>query len=48
MKHSRSSLHDSTGEFDEDKRRTYLVKYAEGDDFGYDGQNDEADFSTAV
>jgi hypothetical protein len=37
------------GEFDDDKRRTYLVKYAEGDGTGSDGQNDdEPNFSTAV
>jgi hypothetical protein len=47
MKRSRSSLHDS--EFDDEKRRTYLVKYAEGDAFGSDGQNDDQpNFSTAV
>jgi hypothetical protein len=44
MKQSRSSLHDSTGEFDDDKRRTYLVKYGEGDDLNEDQPN----FSTAV
>lgn len=44
MKQSRSSLHDSMGEFDDDKRRTYLVKYAEGDD----QIDDQANFSTAV
>jgi hypothetical protein len=45
MKRSRSSL----GEFDDDKRRTYLVKYAEGDGFASDGQNDDqANLSTAV
>jgi hypothetical protein len=44
MKRSRSSL-----EFDDDKRRTYLVKYAEGDAAATDGQNDDqANFSTAV
>jgi hypothetical protein len=42
---SRSSI----GEFDDDKRRTYLVKYAEGDGFNSDGQNDDqANLSTAV
>jgi hypothetical protein len=47
MKRSRSSLHDS--EFDDEKRRTYLVKYAEGDAFGSDAQNDDQpNFSTAV
>ncbi len=45
IKRSRSSL----GEFDDDKRRTYLVKYAEGDAAATDGQNDDqANFSTAV
>jgi len=44
MKQSRSSLHDSTGEFDDDKRRTYLVKYGEGEDLNEDQPN----FSTAV
>ena len=44
MKRSRSSLHDSTGELDDEKRRTYLVKYAESD-----GQDeDQGNFSTAV
>ncbi len=39
----------SMGEFDDEKRRTYLVKYAEGDGFASDGQNDDqANFSTAV
>jgi hypothetical protein len=47
MKQSRSSLHDS--EYDDDKRRTYLVKYAEGDGSASDGQNDDQpNFSTAV
>jgi len=47
MKRSRSSLHDS--EFEDDKRRTYLVKYGEGDGFASDGQNDDQpNFSTAV
>ena len=33
-------------DFDEDKRRTYLVKYGEGEG---DGQNDDQpNFSTAV
>lgn len=44
MKRSRSSLHDSMAELDDEKRRTYLVKYAESD-----GQDDDpANFSTAV
>ncbi|CAF1002480.1 unnamed protein product [Adineta ricciae] len=44
MKQSRSSLHDSMAEFDDDKRRTYLVKYGEGDIV----DEDEPNFSTAV
>ena len=44
MKQSRSSLHDSMAEFDDDKRRTYLVKYDEGDIVN----EDEPNFSTAV
>ncbi|CAF2515801.1 unnamed protein product [Rotaria sp. Silwood2] len=39
----------SMGEFDDDKRRTYLVKYGESDGFASDGQNDDQkNFSTAV
>ncbi len=39
----------SMGEFDDEKRRTYLVKYAEGDGTASDGQNDDQpNFSTAV
>jgi hypothetical protein len=45
-KRSRSSLHDSMGDFD-DKRRTYLVKYDEGDRFAAD-DDDEPNFQTAV
>ncbi|CAF2121861.1 unnamed protein product [Rotaria magnacalcarata] len=49
MKHSRSSLHDSTAELDADKRRTYLVKYGESEGFARDGQNEDPNnFSTAV
>ncbi|CAF1532397.1 unnamed protein product, partial [Adineta steineri] len=44
MKQSRSSLHDSMAEFDDDKRRTYLVKYGENEDTNEDQPN----FSTAV
>ena len=44
MKQSRSSLHDSMGDFNDDKRRTYLVKYGDGDDLN----DDQPNFSTAV
>lgn len=49
MKHSRSSLHDSLAELEDDRRRTYLVKYGESEGFSTDGPNDDQkNFSTAV
>lgn len=54
MKRSRSSLHpgddhDSTRDYQDEKRRTYLVRYDDRDGFGNDSQSeDQPNFSTAV
>ena len=51
MKRSRSSLHhgDSMGDLNDEKRRTYLVRYDEKDGLGNESQSeDQPNFSTAV